>query len=208
MHIRRRDAVCVAQTFMESRRRDLMGQQPWYFWQNNSLKDETTLTSLQLCNNNMWPTLFYPLKRREDFCLLSEMLRLSFIMQFGEYMCNYFINSCIHFVTMYLTSPSRAWLRLNAFSVLACFLASLLAYLLTCLLACLLPCLLACFNLTGVLLQLCRTPLQCSFEESAGQTDRQTTFPQWAHQDWFCLLRVPWLSTTTVLTWSSTPVTR
>ena len=47
-----------------------------------------------------------------------------------------------------LTSPSRAWLRLNAFSVLACLLSCLLACLLVYLLACLpgylLACLLAC----------------------------------------------------------------
>ena len=37
--------------------------------------------------------------------------------------------SCVYVKYVSLTSPSRAWLRLNALQVLACFLASLLALL-------------------------------------------------------------------------------
>ena len=62
------------------------------------------------------------------------------------------------FLLTYTTSPSRAWLRLNAFLLLACLLACLLffaclptclpaclpACLFACLLACLLACILAC----------------------------------------------------------------
>ena len=44
-----------------------------------------------------------------------------------------------------LTNNYRAWLRLNAFQVLACLLACLLTCLLACLPICLLPCPLTCF---------------------------------------------------------------
>ena len=84
-----------------------------------------------------------------------------------------------------ITSPSRAWLRLHAFLVLACLLACppacLLARLLARLLACLLARLLACLLASGPLPKLSRTPFPCSFEESDRQTDGRTDGRTHAH---------------------------
>ena len=77
-----------------------------------------------------------------------------------------------------ITSPSRAWLRLNAFLVLACLLACPPAYLPASLLACLPACLPACFFAfllaSGPLIKLSKTHFQCFLEECAGRTHGRT----------------------------------
>ena len=86
---------------------------------------------------------------------------------------------------IYSTSTSRAWLRLNAFLVLACLLACLLAYLLACLLACLLAPLLAplltCFphpshTLSGII-ALFESFYKARIHKVHRQTDTQTQIP-------------------------------